>query len=150
MHLLERDVILNASAARLWEFLATPNNLNLLTPAELRFKILTDVPDEMYNGLTIRYEIQVPLFGKRRWLTEIKHIREGCFFVDEQRLGPFRFWYHQHQLNALTTTRSRMSDRVYYQLPYGPVGALVHELWVKKMLARIFDFRTRRLLELFG
>lgn len=150
MHLLERDIILDARPDQVWEFLSTPVNLNALTPPGLHFRILSEVPEKMYNGLILLYEIQIPMFGKRRWLTEIKHLREGTFFVDEQRLGPYRLWYHQHRIEGFEAGKTRMFDRVFYQLPYGVLGGLVHELLVKKMLAEIFDYRARRLVELFG
>ena len=150
MHFLERDIILNADQQTVWAFLATPANLNELTPPELRFEILSDLPDKMYNGLTILYAIQIPLFGRRRWLTEIKHIREREYFVDEQRIGPYRFWYHQHLIEPLAADKTRMIDRVSYQLPFWFVGTLVHEIWVKKMLQDIFAYREKRLAERFG
>ena len=149
MHILERDVILNTDPDTLWEFLSTPVNLNDLTPQELHFKILSDVPDKMYNGLTILYEIQIPILGKRRWLTEIKHIEAGNFFVDEQRVGPYKLWYHQHRVEAFNN-KARMTDRVCYQLPFGVLGLLVHKLWVKNMLEAIFNYRASRLEERFG
>ena len=150
MHILEREIILAAAPETLWAFLSTPLNLNELTPPDLHFKILSQVPEKMYNGLVILYEIQIPVFGKRRWLTEIKHIQDGAFFVDEQRLGPYRLWYHQHRIEPFEEGKTRMTDCVFYQLPFGIIGKLVHELWVKKMLEEIFDFRTRRLIERFG
>lgn len=150
MHLLERDIILDTEPQEVWAFLSTPLNLNELTPPELHFQVLSEVPAKMYNGLTILYEIQIPMFGKHRWLTEIKHIEEGAFFVDEQRLGPYRFWYHQHRVEPFANGRTRMIDRVFYQLPYGPIGTIVHRFWVKNMLERIFDYRTQRLFERFG
>ena len=149
MHILEREIILDTDPDTLWEFLSTPVNLNDLTPPELHFQILSEVPEKMYNGLTILYEIQIPFFGKRRWLTEIKHIEEGTFFVDEQRVGPYKLWYHQHRIEALDK-KSRMIDRVCYQLPFGVLGLLVHRLWVKNMLETIFSYRTTRLAERFG
>ncbi len=150
MHLLEREIILNTNPERVWEFLSTPINLNELTPPNLHFQVLSEVPAKMYNGLTILYEIKLPVFGKRRWLTEIKHIQEGAFFIDEQRLGPYRLWYHQHRIERFEDKKTRMLDSVFYQLPYGVIGALVHKLWVKNMLEEIFDYRARRLVELFG
>ena len=150
MHLLEREIILNTNPERVWEFLSTPINLNELTPPNLHFQVLSEVPEKMYNGLTILYEIKIPVFGKRRWLTEIKHIQEGAFFVDEQRLGPYRLWYHQHRIENFDGNKTRMLDSVFYQLPYGVIGSLVHKLWVKTMLDEIFDYRVRRLVELFG
>ena len=88
MHLLEREIILDTDSDKIWEFLSTPINLNELTPPDLHFKILSEVPDKMFNGLTILYEIKIPYFGKQSWLTEIKHIIPGHSFVDEQRRGP--------------------------------------------------------------
>ncbi len=150
MHLLEREIILDVKPDTVWKFLSTPVNLNQLTPPDLHFQVLSDVPGKMYNGLMILYEIQVPVFGKCRWLTEIKHIQEGTFFVDEQRLGPYKFWYHQHRIESFESRQTRMIDRVFYQLPYGVIGRLVHRFRVRRMLEEIFDYRARRLVELFG
>lgn len=150
MHLLERQIILDASPDQVWTFLSTPVNLNELTPPDLHFQILSEVPAQMHDGLTILYEIQIPVFGKHRWLTEIKHIQDGAFFVDEQRLGPYRFWYHQHRIERITDQKTRMIDRVFYKLPFGMIGSLVHKFWVRALLERIFDYRARRLGELFG
>lgn len=150
MHFLEREIILNQTAEELWQFMATPANLNELTPPELNFRIISDLPEKMYNGLIIEYRIRIPLFGNWRWLTEIKHIREGEYFVDEQRIGPYRLWYHEHRIEAVGNKQTRMIDRVSYKLPGGFLGDLVHQLWVKKMLENIFTYRAQRLTELFG
>ena len=149
MHTLEREIILDTDPETLWAFLSTPVNLNDLTPPDLHFQILSEIPDRMYNGLTILYEIQIPIFGKRRWLTEIKHIEQGSFFVDEQRVGPYKLWYHQHRIEAVGK-KTRMLDRVCYQLPLGIIGQLVHKFWVKGMLETIFTYRATRLVERFG
>lgn len=150
MHLLERDIVLNTEASQVWEFLATPLNLNELTPPDLDFRILGELPASMSNGLLIQYEIRIPLFGTHRWLTEIKHIHDGVSFVDEQRVGPYKLWYHQHIIEPVGDQQTHMLDRVTYQLPFGPLGELVHALKVKQMLNQIFDYRTMRLYELFG
>lgn len=149
MHFLEREIVLNAGIENLWQFMATPANLNQLTPPELDFQIVSELPERMYDGLMIQYRIKIPLFGRWNWLTEIKHIREGEYFVDEQRLGPYRFWYHQHLLESVGEEKTRMIDRVNYRLPFGMVGTLVHELWVKKMLNNIFEYRARQLSQIF-
>ena len=148
MHFLEREIILNAKVETVWEFMATPANLNELTPPDLHFQIVSKLPNKMHNGLTILYAIQIPLFGKQRWLTEIKHIREGEYFVDEQRIGPYRLWYHEHSIEPVGDKQTRMIDRVSYQLPFGLLGRLVHQFWVKSMLGNIFDYRARRISEL--
>ncbi len=149
MHQLQREITLEVNREKLWEFIATPANLNLLTPPQLDFRIVSSPPSTMHNGLLINYRISIPRFGTWRWLTEIKHIHEGVSFVDEQRIGPYRLWYHQHHLEALSTTQTRMIDTVNYALPFGLLGEGIHKLLVKKMLEEIFDYREKRLPELF-
>lgn len=149
MQTLFRQQQLNVSPEQLWEFVATPANLNLLTPPELQFEFRSELPATMTDGLLLLYQIRIPLFGRHRWLTEIKHLRPGASFVDEQRLGPYRFWYHYHEVAADPEGGSLMLDRVSYQLPFGPLGNLVDRLLVRGMLERIFDFRTDKLRELF-
>ena len=150
MYQLERELVLNSPTQDVWGFLANPVNLNELTPPDLQFEILSKLPERMYNGLTIHYAIGIPLFGRHRWLTEIKHIEEGCSFVDEQRRGPYRFWYHYHAVKPMAERRTKMIDRVTYQLPFGVLGRLVHAVLVEKMLVDIFNYRNQRLIEIFG
>jgi ligand-binding SRPBCC domain-containing protein len=150
MHQLERKMVISASAEQVWDFLATPLNLDRLTPPELKFRILSSVPETMYDGLLIRYQIGIPLFGRWQWLTEIKHIAAGHRFVDEQRRGPYRFWYHQHEIVPLDDGHTRMIDRVTYQLPFGLLGELVHLFYVRATLERIFAYRQEKLREIFG
>lgn len=149
MHELHREILIDAPCETLWNFIATPNNLNLLTPPDLDFRIISELPDRMYNGLTIQYRIHIPFFGTHRWLTEIKHIREGVSFVDEQRLGPYRLWYHYHQIESLSYYKTKMTDHVTYALPFGPLGKMVHSLKVEQMLRDIFEYRRGKLQELF-
>jgi ligand-binding SRPBCC domain-containing protein len=150
MHFLEREIVLNTDIETLWQFMATPANLNELTPPQLQFQIVSELPDKMYNGLMIQYLIKIPWFGRWQWLTEIKHIRAGEYFVDEQRLGPYRLWHHQHLLEPVGADKTRMIDRVSYRLPFGMVGTLLHELWVKKLLDEIFTYRAQRMLQIFA
>ncbi|PLX78445.1 MAG: hypothetical protein C0614_08555 [Desulfuromonas sp.] len=150
MNVLKREILLTAKPTEIWDFLATPLNLNQLTPPDLDFKILSDLPEKMYNGLMIEYEIKIPTFGTRLWLTEIKHINPGVSFVDEQRKGPYKMWYHLHIIEEVAETMTRMIDQVTYQLPFGRLGILVDKILVRNMLANIFDYRTQKLYELFG
>lgn len=150
MHTLEREITLDVGSDELWDFIATPLNLNDLTPPELHFRILSEVPEKMYEGLAILYEIDIAPFGRHKWLTEIKHVREGVSFVDEQRIGPYKFWYHHHEVVPVAGGRSKMLDRVFYKLPFGLVGGMVQAVWVRQKLDGIFAYREQRLLERFG
>lgn len=146
---LLREQIVPAALDRVWPFFATPRNLDELTPPDLRFRILSEVPAEMYPGLIIAYRLS-PLPGVwLRWVTEIRHVREGRYFVDEQRIGPYRLWYHEHHFEAVPGG-TKMTDRVTYEIGWGPLGWLAGKLWVDRQLAAIFDYRARKVAEIFG
>lgn len=144
-----REQIIPADVERVWSFFATPKNLDELTPADLEFRILTAVPEKMYSGLLIEYRISPWAGVWLRWVTEIRHIREREYFVDEQRLGPYRLWYHEHHFEAVPGG-TKMTDRVTYEIGWGPLGWLAGRLWVDRQLAGIFDYRARKVVEIFG
>ncbi|PID72728.1 MAG: hypothetical protein CSA33_09150 [Desulfobulbus propionicus] len=147
MYILERKQFVAVSQERAWAFLQHPANLNDITPPDLHFKIITEVPEVMYSGLIVEYRVSIPFAGTHTWVTEIKHIREGVAFVDEQRLGPYRFWYHYHEIQP-REKGVLLIDRVHYEPPFGFLGKLVHWLYIKKTLKRIFDYREQQLSKL--
>lgn len=138
-----------APVEQVWEFFSTPRNLNALTPPDLNFRIISDVPDAMYRGQLIEYQVQFIKGIWVRWLTEIRHIEEKRYFVDEQRFGPYRLWYHEHIFSE-NAGRVVMEDRVTYIVGFGPVGAALNALWIERKLNQIFDYRARKVDELFG
>lgn len=145
---LVRQQLIPADLDRVWSFFATPRNLDTMTPPDLRFRILGELPQRMYPGQLIKYQIS-PLPGLwLGWLTEIRHLREGQYFVDEQRSGPYRFWYHEHHFEPVSGGVC-MTDRVTYEVGWGPAGWLAERFWVRRQLEHIFDFRRRRVAELF-
>lgn len=146
---LIREQIIPADLEPVWNYFATPRNLDALTPPDLRFRILSAVPERMHPGLLIEYRIS-PLPGVwLRWLTEIRHVREGSYFVDEQRFGPYRFWYHEHHFEKVPGG-VRMTDRVTYEVGWGPFGWLAERCWVRRRLEKIFEFRAAKVREIFG
>ena len=147
MYTLYREQYVTATLAEAWDLLKNPANLNLITPQDLQFKIVSPVPQIMFNGLIIEYRIRIPWFGAHTWIAEIKHIREMRSFVDEQRLGPYTFWYHYHQIDA-EESKIKLIDRVYYEVPYGIFGKIIHFFFIRKTLKRIFDYRKEKLAEL--
>lgn len=144
MYILERRQKVSGSLEQAWAFLQNPANLDRITPPDLQFRIVTEVPDIMDNGLIIEYRITIPLVGPHTWITEIKHIRERFSFVDEQRLGPYRFWYHYHEIRP-DGDGVLLIDRVHYQPPLGILGRMLHRFYIRRTLERIFDFRGERL-----
>ena len=132
-----------------WNFIANPKNLEVITPKSMGFKTLSGDEKEMFAGQIIHYHI-TPLFGiKLQWVTEITHVQNQKFFVDEQRFGPYAFWHHKHFLKEIPGG-VEMEDIVHYKVPMGILGQLVHPFLVKPKLDEIFAFRQKKLVELFG
>jgi ligand-binding SRPBCC domain-containing protein len=149
IHTLEHTQTLPGPLEACWRFFSDPRNLARITPPELGFEVLSELPAQMHPGLMIEYRVR-PLFGiPVRWLTEITHVDQPHSFVDEQRIGPYRIWHHEHRFTAGPGGVVTMHDKVTYVLPFGPLGELVHPLLVQPQLRRIFDFRTQAVRQLF-
>lgn len=138
------------SLEKAWDFFSSPKNLAEITPDHLGFKITsTDVRDKMYPGQIITYKVK-PLLGiPLPWMTEITHVQDKEYFVDEQRFGPYALWHHKHFFKEIEGGVECI-DKVDYKLPFGPLGSIAHGLFVKKQLQGIFDYRFKKLEELFG
>ena len=84
--------ILPVEKSVLWEFVSVPQNLNQITPPEMAFQIVGDLPERAKPGLLLEYRVKIPFLGWTPWLTEIKYVEEGVSFMDEQRVGPYKLW----------------------------------------------------------
>ena len=141
--------VVNATLDDLWEFISSPANLKLITPPHMGFDITSKQSlDRMYEGMIISYKVS-PLPGyKTDWVTEITHIREREYFVDEQRVGPYKMWHHQHILEENDGVVI-MKDIITYQPPFGLLGAIANQLFIKQKLNQIFEFREQAVNERF-
>jgi len=138
---LERTQIIRATVAECWDFFSNPNNLRAITPESLDFQVLSEVPEVMYGGLMIQYRVR-PLLGlPMTWLTEISRVEAPHYFVDEQRVGPYKIWHHEHFFRDLGDGRIECRDLVHYVPPFGPLGALVHPMLIAPQLRKIFNHR---------
>src|SRR5512139_886201 len=148
IHRLYREQIIPAPLEMVWGYFCDPKNLNTITPPDMNFEILRggDVP--MYEGQLIEYRVEFVRGIRSRWLTEISHVRECEYFVDEQRLGPYRFWYHEHAFEELSSG-TLMKDRVTYAVPVGVLGDVLDRIWIAERLKHIFDYRGKKIIELF-
>ncbi len=150
MHLerLERVQTVPATLAEAWAFFGRPENLSRITPPWLGFRVTSPPsPEPMYAGMLISYTVS-PLFGMPLpWVTEITHCREPHLFVDEQRVGPYRFWHHEHHFRE-TEGGVEVRDLVQYLLPFGPFGGMAAGM-VRRKLEEIFDFREKAIREYF-
>ena len=130
-----------------WSFFSSPLNLPDITPPWLGFSLTSDRAETMYPGMIITYCLK-PLFGVPLcWVSEITHVAEPHFFVDEQRIGPYRLWHHQHLFQE-RPDGVEMTDIIHYALKWGILGDLAHRCIVRKKLDRIFNFRRDRLAEI--
>jgi ligand-binding SRPBCC domain-containing protein len=149
MYQFKRKQLVKTDISTCWEFFSSPDNLSKITPKYMGFDVLTDVPDRMYEGLMIEYRVR-PLLGiPMRWITEITHVKDYQYFVDEQRLGPYTIWHHEHHFQE-TEEGIEMTDIVSYQVPFGILGRIAHPIIVQKKLAEIFDYRFKVVEELFN
>lgn len=132
-----------------WDFFSDPKNLNNITPDSMKFETLSGDERKMFAGQIIHYKI-FPFSGyTTEWVTEITHVKEKEYFVDEQRSGPYKFWHHKHFFREIEGG-VEIEDIVHYKLPLGFIGRLFHPILVKPKLKEIFDFRKQKLTDLFG
>ena len=131
-----------------WNFFSNPKNLATITPDNLGFHIRTELPEKMYPGMMIVYTVKPVLGIPMTWVTEITQVRDMEFFIDEQRVGPYAIWHHQHFFKEIDGG-VEMTDIIDYQLPLAPLGNIGH-FFVKSELKKIFGYRITKMEELFG
>jgi len=149
MYTIESIQKVPISIEEAWDFFQNPSNLATITPDGLGFDILSEVPKKMYPGLFINYKVS-PLFGiKMNWTTEITYVDAPNYFVDEQRVGPYSIWHHEHHFKTIPGG-VEMLDRVNYKVPLGILGKIAHPIIVRPKLEEIFDYRYKKVEELFG
>lgn len=149
IYTLHRKLNLPITLDEAWDFLSSPKNLKTITPDYMGFNIVSGADRPMYPGQIIQY-IVTPLLGiKTKWVTEITHVKDKVYFVDEQRYGPYALWHHKHFIKEIEGG-VEMEDIIDYKVPLGILGQMVHPFLVKPKLEEIFNYRTQKLEELFG
>ena len=139
-----------ASIDQVWDFISSPGNLKKITPPYMGFDVKSNSgSDKMYPGMIITYIVR-PMFNiPVHWVTEITQVKDREFFVDEQRMGPYTLWHHQHKIEAIEGG-VLMTDIVTYIPPFGFLGSIANKLFIEKKLSEIFQFRTKAVDEYFG
>ena len=132
-----------------WDFLSSPNNLELITPKSMDFNITDWDKKKAYPGQIIRYTVKPILGIKINWVTEITHVRGKEYFVDEQRFGPYTFWHHKHFIKEIEGGVI-MEDVIHYKPPFGLIGVLLNFLFINSKLNSIFKHRELELIKTFG
>jgi ligand-binding SRPBCC domain-containing protein len=147
LYILKRKQFIKKSRAEVFEFFSKPENLAVLTPPDLGFHIFTPSPILMRNGTLIDYTIKI-LGTNIRWTTLVTEYSAPDRFVDAQLRGPYSFWHHTHEFDE-SGGGTLMTDTVRYALPFGILGTLMHELFIRRKLVQIFDYRQKRVEEVF-
>ncbi len=147
---LKKTQILPIGIEEAWGFFSSPRNLSKITPDQMGFKILhISGGEKMYCGQIIRYMVNVLPLISVHWVTEITHVNEPQYFVDEQRFGPYALWHHQHHFKVVPEG-VEMTDEVNYAIPLGPLGRLAHWFSVGREVNAIFNHRFKVLEKYFS
>jgi ligand-binding SRPBCC domain-containing protein len=146
---LYKKQIVNGSLEEVWDFISSPKNLKEITPDYMGFEITSgNLSERMYPGMIISYTVKPVLGMKMIWVTEITHVEEMRYFVDEQRIGPYSMWNHQHFIEP-SGQGVLMTDIVSYSPPFGFLGAFANSVFISKQLDTIFNYREKKLEKLF-
>lgn len=138
---LKKTQFLNTDIDTIWDFASSPKNLKEITPDYMLFDITSEgLPEKMYPGMIITYEVSPLLNIKMKWVTEITQVVEKKFFIDEQRIGPYSLWHHQHFFEE-KDEGVLMTDIVTYKPPFGLLGDIANSLFIEKQLEEIFQYR---------
>lgn len=149
IYTLHKKQNLPISLEEAWNFLSNPKNLKIITPDYMSFDMITKTDRPLYTGQILQY-IVTPLLGiKTKWVSEITHIEDKKYFVDEQLYGPYSLWHHKHFIKEIDGG-VEMEDIIDYKIPLGILGQLVHPFLVKPKLEEIFSYRQKKLIDLFG
>lgn len=146
LYSMHQKQILPTDLETAWQFFSNPANLQKITPENMKFRILSELPEEIYAGLIVQYRLN-PIPGiPVTWVTEITQVDPRKMFIDEQRFGPYRFWHHQHFFRPVFEG-VEIEDLVHYALPFDPLSRIVYSRLVKYRLRQIFDYRREVLIK---
>jgi len=141
---LSNKQFLPVSLKSAWLFFSNPKNLQVITPDDLDFRITSIDGEKAYTGQIITYSIKLNKIIKMNWVTEITHLKENEYFVDEQRFGPYKMWHHIHKFEEVEGG-VLMTDIVYFKLPFPLFSTIAYKIYVKKNLKNIFTHRETQL-----
>jgi ligand-binding SRPBCC domain-containing protein len=150
MYQLRFEQKIPTNIENVWNFISDPRNLKKITPSYMGFQITNEpIAEKMYAGMIIAYKVTPLLSIPMQWVTEITHVQEMEYFVDEQRIGPYLLWHHQHRISEIEGG-TLMQDIVSYKPPFGPLGILANSLIIEGQLKSIFEYRFQAVVREFG
>ena len=145
----KQSMIVNATLDDVWDFISSPKNLKKITPEYMAFEVTSkDLPEKIYPGMFISYIVKPILGIKTPWVTEITQVKELEYFVDEQRVGPYAIWHHEHFIKP-GEKGVLMHDIVSYKPPLGLIGDIFNHLIINRKLEEIFRYRKQAIEKIF-
>mgnify|MGYP001379450966 FL=1 len=142
--------LIKTDIENLWDFMSSPKNLDRITPKEMKFNIKSKNKDQkMYEGMIITYTVTPLLNIPLNWVTEITHIKKNKYFVDEQRVGPYKMWHHEHIFEQ-KEDGILMTDIITYVPPMGVLGKIANFLFINKKVKNIFFNKKKIIDQLFN
>ena len=139
---------INRPIEEVFDFFSKPENLSRITPKKLNFKILTPTPIKMMKGQIIDYTIRLIGF-QIHWRTLITDYNPPYSFIDQQINGPYTIWHHKHTFKK-TANGVEIYDDITYSIPFGIIGRILHYIWIKKDLEKIFKHREKVIEQIFN
>lgn len=150
IHYLQRVQMLPIEQDIAWAFFSNPANLSQLVPPWMGMVNESfEQPKVIYPGLLQVYRFKMLGLLPARWVAEITHVDGPRSFTDEQKIGPFAFWQHRHELQPVEDG-VEVIDKVHYAMPVGTFGTAAHQLFARKQLEAMFDYRAQILREFFS
>src|SRR5690348_7288302 len=135
-HILHASQVVPRPIDEVFDFFARPQNLARITPGGMSFDMRSDDVG-MREGLEIEYRIR-PLLGvPMTWRSRIDRYAPPRSFEDVQLSGPYRSWHHRHTFSEVADG-TLVQDEVTYELPFGMLGDIAHDLVVRHELEWIF------------
>jgi ligand-binding SRPBCC domain-containing protein len=147
-YIFEDTTFLPQPIEKVFAYFCDAHNLDTITPPWLNFEIKTPDPIEMQEGTELEYRIVlhgVPI----NWKTRITEWEPPFRFVDSQMSGPYQTWIHLHKFERVEGG-TLMTDRVEYRPIGGILAPMVHKLFVRRDIERIFEYRKKTFTEMFN
>jgi len=149
LYTFKKEQKISKSIIDVFDFFSKPENLSVITPNKMDFKILTPSPIEMKEGTLIDYTVKIMSFPIR-WRTLITKYDPPNMFIDQQLKGPYSMWHHTHLFEKINDNETLIKDIILYAVPFSFIGSITHSLYIKRDLENIFDYRSQEIKRIFN
>ena len=149
LYTFKKEQRISKSIIDVFDFFSKPENLSVITPNKMDFKILTPSPIEMKEGTLIDYTVKIMSFPIR-WRTLITKYDPPSMFIDQQLKGPYSMWHHTHLFEKINDNETLIKDIILYAVPFSFIGSITHSLYIKRDLENIFDYRSQEIKRIFN